>query len=378
MDTRIRQITTPAGDPAWHITGYETVKTLLADPRLGRSHPEPEKASRYTDSVIFGRATGGTPEAEREQNQQMRKLLSRSFSARRLTQLKPRVQALVDGLLDETEHAGSPADLHERLSFPLPVLVICELLGVPYEDREQFRHWSDDAADMTSEATSLAGIGKLQAYMRSLLDRKRGEPAEDVLSDLLGAQAMAPDAFTDDHVVSLAAGLLFAGHETTVSAIDRGIVLFLTHPDQLAALRGEPALVSSAVEEILRLNRPRRQAGERTGGIPRYASADLDVAGTTVSAGDLVLLDTSDANHDDAVFTEPEDFDIRRQNNPHVTFGHGPHFCIGASLARIELQSVFGTLFDRLPGLRLTVPAEELPRRTHLLTGGLSAMPVAW
>lgn len=378
MSTPIRRVITPAGDPAWLVTGYHTVKTLLADDRLGRSHPEPEKAARYSNAMVFGRASGGTVEAERAQHKLMRQLLGRSFSARRLGHLKPRVQQLVDGLLDEIEQAPRPVDLHERLAFRLPVLVICELLGVPYEDRERFRVWSDDAADLTDEAKSRAGLAQLHAYMRTLLDGKRAEPHEDVLSDLVAAQRFAPDQLTDDHVCSLAAGLLFAGHETTVSAIDRGVVLLLTNPDQAERLRDDSTLVAQAVEEILRHRGRERAAGDRVGGIPRYANADLDVDGTTVCAGELVLLDTQDANLDAAAFTEPATFDIGRQNNAHLTFGHGSHFCIGAPLARIELQAVFGSLPQRFPAMRLAMPVEDLPQRTHLLTGGLSALPVTW
>lgn len=374
----IRRVTTPAGDPAWQVTGYDAVKALLDDPRLGRSHPDPERAARYSEAAIFGGPTG-SPTTERTEHAQMRSLLTPAFSARRMARLRSRVQDLVAGLFDALGQQTPPVDFHEAVSFPLPALVICELLGVPYEDREDFRRWSDDSADMTDGARSRAGLARLQGYMRELVQRKRQQPAEDVISDLVAAQAYAPDRFTDDHVVSLASGLLFAGHETTVTAIDKGVLLLLTNPTAREALEGDPTLLPRAVEEILRLPNPVEIAPtEPEGGLPRYANADVEIGGVTIRAGDLVLLDLGGANLDQRVFPGPVIFDVTREPNPHLTFGHGPHYCIGAPLARIELQTVFGTLLQRFPTLRLATPVEELRVRSHLLTGGLVELPVTW
>jgi pentalenolactone synthase len=295
-----------------------------------------------------------------------------------MAQLRPHVQELVDTLIAAMGRQPRPVDFHEAISFPLPALVICELLGVPYEDREDFRRWSDDAGDMTNGAQSRAGWGRLQEYMRELIERKRRQPSEDVISDLIAAQQQAPD-FADDQVVRLAAGLLFAGHETTVAAIDRGVLLLLTNPDEREALQRDPSLIPRAVEEILRLPRPQSAAqNDGLGGLPRYATAELEIDGVTIQAGDLVLFALRKANLDDRVFPAPETFDVTREENPHLTFGHGPHYCIGAPLARIELQTVFGTLFQRFPTLRLAVPVEDLRPRSHLLTGGLTELPVTW
>jgi len=373
----LRQVTTPAGDPAWLVTSYRAVKQLLSDPRLGRSHPHPERAPRYTDAVIFGQPVG-SPETEQAEHAQMRALLTRSFSARRMEMLRPRVQELADGLIDDLLRATPPVDFHAAVSFPLPVLVICQLLGVPFEDRENFRRWSDDAADMTDAHRSRAGWGQLFAYMLQLLGRKREQPAEDVISDLLATQAYSA-ALTDHGIAQLAAGLLFAGHETTVSAIDRGVVLLATNPAQLRALRADPTLISSMVEEVLRHPDPVQPADvSRPGGLPRYAHADIDVDGVTIAAGDLVLLALHEANVDTSVFPRPHAFDVSRADNPHMTFGHGSHYCIGAPLARIELQVVLGTLVNRVPGLRLAAPVEQLRPKSHLLTGGVAELPVAW
>ena len=378
-DTAVRRVTTPAGDPAWLITGYQNVKALLSDPRLGRSHPQPERAARYSEAAIFGQAMG-SPETERSDHAAMRALLTPSFSARRMANLRPRVQELVDGLLDDMSRMTPPLDVHAMLSLPLPVLVICELLGVPYVDREDFRCWSDDAADMRGGARSRAGLAQLQAYMAKLLERKRSSPAEDVLSDLVAAQAYASAAFTDEGVAQLAAGLLFAGHETTVTAIDKGVILLLTNTDERDALQRDPSLLPRVVEEILRMPMPLSVSEHPTGpgGLPRYANADIELGGATIAAGELVLLDLQDANLDSATFPSPEVFDVERVDNPHLTFGYGAHYCIGAPLARVELQAVLGTLFRRFPTLRLAVSVEELRPRSQLLTGGVSSLPVTW
>src|SRR5258708_22825360 len=177
MHATVRRVTSPAGDPAWFVSGYETIKRLLTDPRLGRSHPDPKQASRYSEAAIFGQPMASSPN-EQAEHAAMRKLLSPSFSARRLALLRPRVQALVDGLLDELGQKSPPVDAHEAIAFPLPALVICELLGVPVEDRADFRRWSDDAADMTDGVRSLAGRKALPQYMRALISRKRRDPSE--------------------------------------------------------------------------------------------------------------------------------------------------------------------------------------------------------
>jgi cytochrome P450 len=376
-DTRVRRVTTPAGDPAWLVSSYHDVKQLLTDSRLGRSHPDPERAPRYTNAAIFGGPIG-SPETEQAEHAQMRALLTRSFSAKRMELLRPRIQDLVDGLIDDLLRQVPPADFHASVSFPLPVLVICQLLGVPFADHVRFRHWSDDAADMTDADRSRAGLAQLFGYMLELLAQKRQQPAEDVLSDLLAAQAVYP-ALTDDGIAQLSAGLLFAGHETTVAAIDRGVVLLATNTDQRAALHADASLIESAVEEILRFPDPvERTDVAAPGGLPRYAHADIQLNGVTIKTGELVLLALHAANVDGAAFERPAEFDIRRTDNPHLTFGHGSRYCIGAPLARIELQSVLATLVRRVPSLRLAVRVDALRSRSHLLTGGLTELPVTW
>ena len=374
---RVRRVRTPAGDPAWQVDGYWDIKELLTDRRLGRSHPQPEQASRYSESGFIGQPRGTDPESEWAEHVRFRRVLSRSFSARRMQALRPRVTELTSGLLDELGKQIPPVDFHERVSFPLPVLVICELLGVPYEDRKEFSAYSDQMADMTDQAISRAGMQGLLTYMTALVERKRMEPGVDVISDLILAQET--DAFPEEWIADAAAGLLFAGHITTVNVIDRGVLLLCLDPGQRAALAADPGLVDRAVEEILRMPTPLPKTSRAVPvGSTRYAHADIDVGGVTIGAGELVLLNTRAANCDPEVFPDPERFDIARTDNPHLTFGHGAHFCLGAPLARIELQALFEMLPARFPTLRSAVPVEEMRTKTNLIFGGLTELPVTW
>jgi pentalenolactone synthase len=245
--------------------------------------------------------------------------------------------------------------------------VICELLGVPYDDRDQFRAWTEAAANITDRVISQQGLGYLFGYGMRLVEAKRREPADDVISRLCATE----DVSTEEAAM-LSMALLFAGHETTVVQIGLGALLLLTNLDQWNALRDNPSLIPNAVEELL------RAPGKGGGGIPRYARTDIEIDGVKIRPGDLVLLDNGAANHDPAVFTEPDRVDISRKAAAHLTFGHGLRYCIGAPLARMELQAVFSQLIQRFPTMRLAMPVENLAIRRDVLTGGLTALPVTW
>ncbi|QFY09545.1 cytochrome P450 [Nonomuraea phyllanthi] len=364
----IHAIRTAVGHPGWQVTGYEEVRALLDDDRLGRAHREPDKASRTGESALFGGPLGDF-DTEQADHRRMRSLLQPHFSPRRMRALRGRVEALTAGLLDELAAAGPPADLHAALALPLPIAVICELLGVPYEDRAQFRAWTQAAGDVTDRARSEQGLAELFVYGQQLVARKRAEGRTD--GDVISRLA-ATEGVGDDEAAAMGMFLLFAGHETTVAAIDEGALWLLAHPRQWQALVEDPSRIDAAVEEIL------RAPGLGGGGIPRYARTDLEIAGVHVREGDLVLLDIGAANHDAAAFTDPDRFDIGRAAVPHLTFGHGARYCIGAPLARIELQVVFSQLAARLPTLKLGCAPEGLTFNAHVLTGGLTALPVAW
>ncbi len=301
----IHKIRTATGDPAWLVTGYQDVQRLLADPRLGRSHPDPDSAARTGESALFGGPLGNY-QTEEADHARMRSLLQPHFAPGRMRALRPRVEALTAGLLDGLARRIPPADLIEALAAPLPILVICELLGVPYDDRTRFRGWTRAAADVRDRARSEEGLASLFGYGQQLVARKREHPGDDVISRLCATSGAG-----DDEIAALSMALLFAGHETTV-------------------------------------------------------------------VGDLVLLDNGAANHDESVFGDPDRFDITRQAASHLTFGHGRHYCIGAPLARIELQAVFSQLIPRFPAMRLAVPAGELRLNSDVLTGGLAELPVSW
>ncbi|EOD66668.1 cytochrome P450 [Amycolatopsis vancoresmycina] len=367
-------VTTPAGDPAWLVTGFEQVRSVFTDPRFGRSHPAPAEASLLSDAAFLSRPQGDH-DTEHTEHARMRRLLVPAFSANRIRRLAGHVQELADGCFDDMERArgdGAAVDLHEHLSFPLPVLVICELLGVPYDDRDTFRELSDRIGRMDIGAASDAALEEFACYMGRLADRKRREPGQDVVSDLVRAQAGDP-AIKDDDVARLAAGLLFAGHETTANRIDLGVLYLLADLARRDELAADPeGRVHGVVEEILRLSAPSGL------GVLRYAHDDVELGGVAITRGDAVLLSIAAANRDETEFPDPEAFDPGRKPNSHVSFAYGGWFCIGASLARTELRVVFGSLFRRFPGLRLAVGVDELRIRTNRVTGGVDRVPVLW
>lgn len=363
----VHRVRTEVGDPAWLVTSRATVRRLLEDGRLGRAHPRPETAARAGESVLFGGPTGNFA-TEHADHARMRALLQPHFTPKHMRALGPRVEALTTELLTDLADHGPPADLHSALALPLPILVICELLGVPYADRDQFRDWTNAASNTHDRDLSARGVLQLFGYGQRLVAAKRRRPGDDVISRMCTA-----DGVPDDEIAWLSMALLFAGHETTVVQIGLATLLLLANRDQWQALVDDPDLIPRAVEETLR--------GSRKGGsgtIPRYARADLDVDGVTIKAGELVLLDVAAANHDPTAFADPDRLDVTRSDLAHLSFGYGPRYCIGAPLARIELQVALSQLASRFPTLELAVAVEELTMRADVLVGGLTELPVRW
>jgi cytochrome P450 len=369
-DDPITRVRTPAGDEAWLVTRHEHVRALFADERLGRSHPDPERAAQISNAAAFGGPSGDYSD-EKEEHLRLRKLFAPSFTVRRMQAMRARLQGVVDELLDRLADAGPPADLHREFSFPLPVLATCELFGVPEEDREQTLAWSRLTTDLFDSETAgscdagAAALDQLGGYMYKLIAIKRQNPGEDLVSDLVAA------GLDVDEIIGLSA-VLFAGHDITVARLDFGVLLLLTNPDQWQALLDDPALVAPAVEEVLRMSAPVDY------GLPRYAHADVEIAGVTIRAGEAVLLASTVANRDPRTFQDAERFDVGRQINPHLAFGHGRGFCLGAGLARLELEVAFGAMVRRFPAMRLAAPLDELELRTTHLLGGIRRLPVAW
>lgn len=366
----IARVRTLVGDEAWMVTGYEYVKELFNDDRLGRSHPEPDKAARISNFYLNGGPVGDVS-TEKSHQARMRKLLSPAFSARRMRDLTGRVQYLVDTALDAMVTREPPVDLHEAFSFPLPVRVICELLGVPFEERDTFQGWAYDLDNIYDAEVSLGAFAKLSEYMHGLIERKRNAPAEDVISDLIAAEQEWD--VKPDEIVLLGVSLLFAGHASTAANIDFGILLLLTHPDQREALVNDFSRLDSAVEELLRI----APLGSKFGQL-RYAHADIRIGGATIRTGDAVLLLSTTSNRDPTAFTHPDQLDLTRGNNAHLSFGYGPRRCLGANLARMELGIAFKTLLTRFPTLRLAEPVESLELSKTQMVERLTRLPVTW
>jgi cytochrome P450 len=369
----IAPVITPAGDPAWLVTRYEEVRLLLADKRLGRSHPEPERASRLSTAALLDGPTGeyATEEAD---HTRVRRLLTPAFSATRMRTLSDHMERLVDGYLDrlaEEHEATGVADLRATLAYPLPVAMICLLLGVPEADHELFARLSERIADTAIGEESRQASEEFFRYMVGLIETKRPQLGEDVISDLIRAQS-EDSSYGYEEMVQHCIGLLFAGHETTVNQICIGTLFLLTNRSRWEALVADPeGRVDAVVDEVMRLG----LSGEL--GLLRYAREDIDIAGVTIRAGDAVLLSVIAANRDADVYSDAESFDPGRPERTHLGFGHGAHFCIGASLARTELRVVFTALARRLPSLRLATEFDQLQIRTPV-SGGVTELPVTW
>jgi cytochrome P450 len=298
-------------------------------------------------------------------------LVTKAFTARRVEALRPRAQQIADSLVDAMLAQGAPADLVEDFALLLPITVICELLGVPVEDRTDFRVWSD-AFLSTSKFTVdevIVHRGQLRAYIAALIAARRDDPRDDLLTALVSARD-DDDRLSEEELLSLSEAILIAGHETTASQIPNFVHTLLVHPDQLAVLGADLDLVPRAVEELLRFT-PLGEGGTQA----RYALEDVELGGITVRAGEPVVVAIHAANRDETVYTRPDELDLHRREASHIGFGHGPHHCLGASLARMELQVALRTLLGRLPGLR---HAGEVTWKSGLSTRGPEHMPITW
>ncbi|PRH76490.1 cytochrome P450 [Streptomyces solincola] len=355
------------GEPAWLAVRYADARLVLGDRRFSRAealkHDEPRQSEAQQDAGILSMDPPG--------HTRLRTLVAKAFTVHQVEKLRPQVRELTHGFLDEMEAAGPPADLVESYALPIPVAVICRLLGVPEEDRPKFRVWSD-AALSTSSLTAeefWQSREELRAYMAALIDDHRAHPRPDLMTGLIEARDTG-DRLTELELVDLCVGILVAGHETTASQIPNFVHALLDHPDQLALLRERPDLVKGAVEELLRFV-PLGSAAA----FPRYATEDVEVGGTLVRAGEPVLVAIGAANHDALKFTGPGRLDVTRTAVQHLGFGHGVHHCLGAPLARLELQEAVQALITRFPGLHV---AGDVRWKNQMLVRGPREMPVGW
>jgi cytochrome P450 len=360
----------PSGMSAWLITRHEDVKQALNDPRLSKDERRRAELSpvRFPHGVAE-RMNHHMLNADPPDHTRLRRLVSAAFTARRVEALRPRIQQITDQLLDDVAATGE-VDLLDAFAFPLPIQVICELLGVPVTDRSEFREWSNTivAGTVSGPALYPAAVA-LMEYIGALLDRKSAEPGDDLLSALIAVRD-GGDRLHPNELSSMVFLLLVAGHETTVNLIANGVHALLSHPDQLARLRAEPALLPGAVEELLRYDSP-----VETGTL-RITTEPVTYAGVTIPANEVVLVSLLAANRDPDRFPDADRLDLGRDTGQHVAFGHGIHYCLGAPLARLEGQIALGSLLGRFGDWRLAVPAEELVWRQGVLLRGLAGLPV--
>lgn len=368
----ISRVRLPYGGEGWLVTRYADAKLVLADPRFSRAATvEREDIPRTTPQPA---ARNSLLSMDPPEHSRLRKLVAKAFTARRVEQLRPRAQQIVDQRLAEIEASGPAADLVQSLALPLPVTVICEMLGIPTEDQHRFREFSDTVLSTTAHTPEQITDARtaLETYLAELVAQRRQQPTDDLLGALVAARDN-DDRLSEDELVNLGIGLLIAGHETTANQIANFTYLLLTEPTHWELLRDKPELVPGAVEELLRYV----QLGSG-GAFARVATEDVPIGDVTVRAGEAVIVNTQAANRDEGVFDHPEELDLTRNSNPHMAFGHGVHHCLGAQLARLELQVALSSLLLRFPTLCLAVPAEEVPWKTGLLVRGPKALPVTW
>ncbi|WP_059012731.1 cytochrome P450 [Streptomyces specialis] len=367
----LARMTFADGHLGWLATGYAVSRAVLADPRFSArgelKHPpvpragEPEQPPSAPPGIFI--------QHDNPEHQRYRRLLVGQFTVRRMRLLTDWIEKVTESHLDEMERLGPPADLFEHFALPLPSLVISEMLGVPYADRERFQHdtavWSSFNADLDELAQA---FGDLTTYLHALVGRKRSAPEDDILSGLMAAD---PE-LTDEELTSIAYLLLVAGHETTANQLALGVLALLTNPDQLAALRADPSLTENAVEELL------RYLSIVHHGPTRAALEDVEIDGQVIRKGEVVMVSLTAANRDPERFENPELLDVTRSATSHLGFGHGAHQCLGQQLARIELRVGLTALLRRFPALRLAVPPGEVRLRHDMQVYGVYELPVTW
>jgi cytochrome P450 len=351
----------PSGDHGYLVSRYEDVRRILGDPDFSRAAtvlPEAPKLTRLPFDP------GGLFTLDGPEHARLRALVAGEFNPRRTAALQPLLDEAADRLVDGLVAAGPGADLIRHLAFPLPAFVICELLGVPFADRDAFQSWSDQVLSLT--APSPEARAALLAYLGGLVAAKRRDPGDDLLS------ALALGGLDEHELLTMAVTLLLAGHETTAGVIGTSVLTLLLRPEGLAVVPPGGEALGTLVEELLRYN----PVGD--GGPLRVTLRDVEIAGTLVPRNSAVIASICSADRDESVFPDPDRFDPGREGRPHLAFGQGPHYCLGASLARAELRTAIGVLARRLPGLRLAVPAERLRMHSGLLVNRLVELPVAW
>ncbi|MDF6017937.1 cytochrome P450 [Streptomyces sp. JH34] len=362
----VHPVRTDGFERIWMIVGYEEARAALADQRFSKDW-------RTTDlwSASDNPINANMLEMDAPHHTRLRKLVAREFTARRISALRPRVEQITENLLDAMVPAGS-ADLVDAFAFPLPMTVICELLGVPDIDRDAFRRLSNAVVTPVSAEKEGEAVQAMGAYLDELVEDKRCSPGDDLMSALIQARDEEGDRLSPDELIGMAFLLLVAGHETTVNLISNGVRALLDHPEQLALLRARPELIDGAVEEMLRYDGP---VGTATF---RFAREPVAIGSVVIPQGETVLVALGSGGRDADRYPDPDTFDIRREAQGHLAFGHGIHFCLGAPLARMEGRIAIRALLERCPGLVRDPEGGEPDWLPGLLLRGVRRLPVRW
>ena len=373
----IHRITLPHGRGVWLVTRYEDVLAIFKDERFVKDWRKvltPEQLAQIPQiPPVMEPLSKNMLDTDPPDHERLRALVSKAFTPRLIARMRPRIQAIADSLVDAVEDQGE-MDLIDDYAFPLPITVIAELLGVPSEDRNKFRAWSDAAVsgNATAEYLEKVLVPHMQAfsdYLLEMFEEKRENPKDDLISALVRAEE-AGERLSEDELLGMVFLLLVAGHETTVNLIGNGTLALLQHPDQLEKLRNDPSRIKSAIEELLRYDGPLEASPER------FAREDVAIGGTVIPRGEMVRVVIAAADRDPERFPDPDALDITRTDNRHLAFGKGIHHCLGAPLARMEGQIAIDTLLRRMPGLRLQEPTESMSWRPGMVMRGLQGLPV--
>jgi cytochrome P450 len=382
-DVGVQPLSLLNGAQAWLVTGYEEARAVLSDVRFSSdtvrhrvaTQLQPHEvgqmaAAPQTAPKVESRADGMFVFMDPPEHTRLRRLLTGQFTVRRMKALESRVTEIAVEHIEAMQAAGTEADLVPAYALPLPSLVICELLGVDYADREEFQHNTSTGLNANSSQEERArATMALYTFIQRLVAEKRANPSDDLLSGLVHD---ADPPLTDAQLTDMALVLLGAGHETTANMLALGTFALLESPDQLAAVRADPALIDNTVEELL------RYLSIIQLGVTRVATEDITLGGVDIPAGATVVLGTPEVNRDPRYWNAPDRLDVHRPRTPHLAFGHGVHQCLGQQLARIEMRIGLSELITRLPGLRLAVPAAEVPLRNNMLIFGVHSLPVTW
>ncbi|MFD4946784.1 cytochrome P450 [Streptomyces sp. NPDC058409] len=372
----VREVTTQDGGKAWLVTGMAEVRAVLSDSRFSRAEAH-RRGAGTGRAAVFARP--GMHDLDPPEHTRLRQAATGAFSLRRIRALRPRVEEITAELIAGVRDTGPPADINAAVCFPLPIAVICEILGVPYEDRHLFRPWSEQITSTNAypPEQAMQARRELVAYLTGLAADVHRCPEGSLLRDLVTARDVE-GRLSEEEVVQIVFGVLVAGHETTANMIGKGLVALLDHSDQFAAVRTDPSLVPDIIDEVLRyvVLSPSTDPHE---GLHLVTTDEVDLGGLTIPAHSAILVSPTAANLDARTFPVPDRFDLKRANaDAHVAFGYGAHRCLGAQLARLELEVAYTSLLRELPGLRLDVPVSELTYTSGMLLKGLKALPVTW